>query len=103
MRPWIIYYADGSTFSSKDGSWEEAPQDGVIAVKQFKDETMTHDFHVDKDFYVMIEDGQINSFNELDLKDYIRRVAPKIKIGKWITDTQYRAVLEKARLDEQHP
>ncbi len=31
MKPeWKIYYADGSTFSDLDGSWEEAPTDQVV-------------------------------------------------------------------------
>lgn len=103
MKAWVIYYSDGSTFSSKDGGWEQAPQDGVIAIKQFMDETThSHEFHVDKDFYT-VEDGQIYSFNELDLKDYVRRVAKNIKMGKWISNAQYKAVLEKARFDEQRP
>lgn len=29
---WIVFYADGSTFTSEDGSWADAPAFGVHAV-----------------------------------------------------------------------
>lgn len=29
---WRIYYRDGSTFDADDGTWTEAPAEGVIAV-----------------------------------------------------------------------
>jgi hypothetical protein len=29
MRGWRLYYGDGSTFDSWEGSWEEAPSDNV--------------------------------------------------------------------------
>jgi hypothetical protein len=32
VKAWRIYYADGSTFTSDDGTWAEAPPFGVQAV-----------------------------------------------------------------------
>jgi hypothetical protein len=32
IKSWRIYYADGSSFSSEDGTWAEAPPFGVQAV-----------------------------------------------------------------------
>lgn len=32
IESWRIYYADGSTFTSEDGQWAEAPAFGVQAV-----------------------------------------------------------------------
>lgn len=32
MVRWRIYYSDGSTYSSVDGSWDNAPGKGVVAV-----------------------------------------------------------------------
>ena len=29
---WVIYYTDGSSFSSEDGSWADAPARGVVGV-----------------------------------------------------------------------
>lgn len=34
MARWIVYYADGSTFSSAQGEPNDAPSSGVIAVVQ---------------------------------------------------------------------
>lgn len=36
MTRWIIFYADGTTFSDEDGDPIDAPSAGVIAVKQRK-------------------------------------------------------------------
>ncbi len=33
---WIVYYGDGSTFSSADGSWAEAPPFGVFAIVYYR-------------------------------------------------------------------
>jgi hypothetical protein len=32
IRAWRIYYADGSTFSSEDGTWADAPPFGLKCV-----------------------------------------------------------------------
>jgi len=32
IRAWTVFYADGSTFTSDEGSWAEAPPFGVHAV-----------------------------------------------------------------------
>lgn len=32
VKSWRIYYADGSTFSSTDGTWAEAPAFGVQVI-----------------------------------------------------------------------
>lgn len=32
IKGWRVYYADGSAFSSEDGTWAEAPPFGVQAV-----------------------------------------------------------------------
>ena len=32
MVKWRIYYDDGSTYSCLDGSWEDAPEHGVLCV-----------------------------------------------------------------------
>ena len=29
---WRIYYVDDTTFSDEDGTWEEAPADGIVCV-----------------------------------------------------------------------
>ena len=29
---WVVYYGDGSTFTSEQGTWAEAPPFGVFAI-----------------------------------------------------------------------
>jgi hypothetical protein len=36
VERWTIFYADGSTFASDDGSWAEAPPFGVQAVVYYR-------------------------------------------------------------------
>lgn len=52
---WKIYYDDDTTFSSEDGSWEEAPLDGVLVIIQTlgKDEGR---FIMGSDIYALVED-----------------------------------------------
>ena len=35
---WVVYYADGSTFTSEQGTWAEAPPFGVFAVVYYDPE-----------------------------------------------------------------
>ena len=38
MLDWRIYYADGSTVDSSQSTWDDAPQDGVVAIVVRDDE-----------------------------------------------------------------
>lgn len=80
IESWAIYYADGSTFTSEDGTWAEAPPFGVQAVVYY---------HVPP--YKTIDgghnSGDIYTFQGGDAHpDY-----EGVKMGLWVDrDTYYR-------------
>jgi hypothetical protein len=49
IKAWTIYYADGSKFTSQDGTWAEAPPFGVQAVVYYHVDGV--DFNMDRDVY----------------------------------------------------
>ncbi len=80
IKSWAIYYADGSTFTSEDGTWAEAPPFGVQAVIYY---------HVPP--YKTIDGG----YNSGDIYTFQGEDAhPEyegIKMGLWVDrDTHYR-------------
>ena len=42
VKCWTIFYGDGSTFSSTDGTWAEAPAFGVFAVVYYRVDGTRH-------------------------------------------------------------
>jgi hypothetical protein len=87
-----IYYADGSTFSDEQGSWEDAPLDGVLFVA-VGDGDRT-EFHSGNDFYAGIGEGdEFTVASTAGIGPILRQHAPWIKHGVWTT----HANLERAR------
>ena len=86
MIPWRIHYDDGSTFSSQDGDWLEAPTDGVLFVTWWEGETQH--IHSGSDFYFS-HDGLIAETG--DLGPLLRKLG-LVKFGRWSS----RRAMERA-------
>ncbi len=54
---WRIYYDNETTFSSEDGTWSEAPSQGVLAVVEVHGEART--IRSGGDFYRLCSDGTV--------------------------------------------
>jgi hypothetical protein len=79
---WRIFYADGSTFSSADGSWSDAPPFGVQCVAYYNTHGVT--LHTEaNDESVYVYQGE----NELE----------GIKMGLWMDSKGYYRILDIAR------
>ena len=82
IESWRIYYADGSSFSSKDGAWAEAPPFGVQCVVYYhaKGKTLSHG---DEDgmVYYHGEEGEYKS----------------LKMGLWMDKEGYYRILDIAK------
>lgn len=84
IKSWRIYYADGSTFSNKDGTWAEAPPFGVQCVVYYHDPAPYKTLDVmgdDKSVYVYMGDENF----------------PDIKMGLWMDDEGFYRILDIAR------
>jgi hypothetical protein len=100
---WKIYYADGTTASSEDMGWNEAPQDGVVAIC-VKDDTYGKVVLNGKDFYYHVQGGGRNDlYGTNDLAAQHRARCPWLKFGVGIPSDKYREILAKATRDPDFP
>jgi hypothetical protein len=89
---WVIYYDDGKTFSSRDGTWAEAPTDGVLFVlEKLGDRVITHSGN---DFYIEI-DGTIAATG--DASPLMRRQG--WKFGRWTSHKRYEEIGRRVAAD----
>lgn len=102
MIDWVIYYEDGSSFTSENGEPGLAPRDGVqvVAVRDDRtDKLIWHSF----DFYCW--QGEWVPRNEAGLYDYLRQPG-KEKIVLQARGIGYRkfvSLYEKALEDNRLP
>lgn len=82
---WQIYYAD-STYSSRNGSWIDAPASGVLFVVEFAQRI--RQVHMGMDYYYMNPPprGAIGDFLEVDMDDYVRLSPSTMKMGNWVSE-----------------
>lgn len=98
MSAFRIYYADGSAFGSEQGSWEEAPLDGVIMVVLQKGERTEH--YSGADFYAKLDEDTLADTS--DIAPLLRQHAKWIKHGVWTTHSNFEAIRTRAH-QEFHP
>lgn len=78
---WIIWYDDGSTFTSDDGSPEIAPLDGILGIREWDDEGNTARY-LARDYYEWTGDGW-RTGDLTDLEKWLRKDRPSLKYGRW--------------------
>lgn len=97
---WKIYYGDGSTFSSEQGSPEDAPGYDVQAIVYYHAEVGRVVIY-NRGYYVRNDDGWfgVDMFGALD-----QMVAKgHLKTGRTLLDETYKAIIEKAKTDPDFP
>jgi len=101
---WKLWYDDGNVFSSHDGQWKDAPQDGVLEMMVYyeKKDGMGRPTRLSlggHDWY--FSDGdQLFGCNTDSLKENKRRYPQCIfKRGKWTTAEKMDRVHQKAMSD----
>lgn len=93
MREWAIYYDDGSTFDSDDGSFDQAPSDGVICV--VRKEGDRAEFLSGADYYVRFaEDGSVIATG--DVGPLLRKLG-FIKFGRYTSHRNQERIMSRAR------
>jgi hypothetical protein len=78
---WRLYYSDGSTFTSADGSWADAPASDVQILVVFHGDGYRTFSHGD-DFYFMPGKGAV-------------------KVGAWMDFDEYEALVARALSEEE--
>lgn len=94
---WIVYYADGSTFSDRDGSAFEAPSVGMQCIVQAADNVKGFSIGHGKDYAYWKENG----WNVCDwggLFDYLMlyRGPKAVLFGRSIRTDDYYRILSRA-------
>ncbi len=105
MLRWRIYYADGSTYSSDDGSANGAPTYGVQAVCQPCPDVGLETLHA-FDYYTYMYKRWLGFTGRDALVDHVATYAPAIKalvVGRQIPREQYQAVMRVALHDPDFP
>lgn len=98
MAAWRIYYSDGSTFDSDDGSAEDAPSTGVICVKQ-KNPLSTWTLVSMRDYYLW-HDGQWWEADTPGFWQYMFKSGAKVALfGESVPDEVFNDVINRARDD----
>ena len=103
MKPWRIYYLDGTTYSSDDGSPYDAPALGVLVIRSIKSNGEPWLVR-GSDFYVWIREPD-NKWVTMDIfgvmTSYITRPGPqKIIVGALMPDSDAYWDLNKRALAE---
>jgi hypothetical protein len=94
--PWAIFYDSGRTFTDEDGTWDEAPSEGVLVVVEVIGERTT--LHSGHDNYQLEEDGTIVMRDARTLIAAIGRLTMStVKFGRYTSNTNMERALERAR------
>lgn len=97
MVDWRIYYGDGSTFDSSQGSPLHAPALNVQCIVQPDPDVGRH---VVSKFAYYWWDGEWYGGDLFGLHDYLMRPGPKtVKFGRTVSNAEYRAVVRRAAAD----
>ena len=101
---WKIYYSDGSTFSFKQGTPEQAPSEGFVCAVGY-DETGSRYIMHGWDFYCYdLESRQWWGCDRYGLHDRLRRnVMYAYKEGRTVTNAVYQELMERAHSDPEYP
>ena len=88
---WKLVYADGSTFSNKDGAWEDAPSDGVQLLMTWEP-FWGRRCYQETDHYVISADGEPYGVDGLGAW---LRANKKVKFGLMMRTSPYKELIEK--------
>jgi hypothetical protein len=96
---WIVFYTDGSTFSSADGTPWDAPRIGVQCVASCKDE-QERDWYtiqqVEGYYYEKDRGGWLEFENERTFwLHFFRATHPCAVFGEMVTDSKWRSLFER--------
>ncbi len=91
---WKIWYDDGTTFSSDDGSPEDAPVDGILAILEKRsDNTIMN--HQNNEYYYWTGENWVSG--ELaSMLGWLRRDFTDLKYGRWGNDSIMKQVVAES-------
>ena len=104
MPEWRIYYDDGSTFDSDQGSPADAPSLGFICAVGYDEGGSRYIMHGWDHYTFDQESNQWWGSDTQGLFDrLIRNKGYAYKMGRTVTKTRYQELMNKAHLDPDFP
>lgn len=104
MQAWRIYYDDGSTFSSADGTPEEAPALGFICAVGWDESGDRYIMHGWDHYCWDIEAQQWWGMDLPGLFDrLIRNLVFAYKQGRTVTKAEFQRIMRRAHEDPDFP
>ena len=96
---WIVFYTDGSTFCSVDGSPWDAPRRSVQSIASSKEGNDWYNVNMRDYYYYERENGGWNEANDLfTVFDHlIRAKRPLVLFGRMLSDAGWRETHKKMR------
>lgn len=92
---WVIFYDDGSTFSSDTGRWEDAPARGVQVIV-FEDDRTKWAMRHGGDFFGLADNGAPLGLDHEGLIDYVADVRGLVKVGRMLSQDGFDVVYQRA-------
>lgn len=104
MNKWKIYYSDGSTFTSEEGSAEEAPSFGIICIVQPDPERGRNIMHGWDWYYYNDTEGTAPMWWGCDLHGLLDRLLHRLSVravlqGRTVSNDVWQAITSKANQD----
>jgi hypothetical protein len=90
---WRIYYSDGTAFGNEQGTWEEAPLDGVVMVVLRNGERVEP--VTGGDFYALLGQPPDTVAATSDITPLLRQHAPWIKHGVWTSHSNFEQIKKR--------
>ena len=104
MKPWRIYYDNGSTYDSKMGFPAHAPSEGFICAVGYDERGDRYIMH-GWDFYCWdVETQQWWGMDRTGLHDRLRRnCVHAYKEGRTVTKSKFQEIMRRAHEDPEFP
>ena len=100
---WKIYYADGATFSDLDGSWNDAPSDGVVCVVVTDKDYGRYVLNGLNYYYAQPNGDAEDKAHTNDIGPQLRAQCPWLKFGVGIAREKWQEILVRATKDPDFP
>ena len=91
---WKIWYDDGTPFTSDDGTPQDAPVDGILAILEKRADNTVMNHH-GNDYYYWTGENWVSG-NLASMERWMRRELPAMKYGRWANDTTWREVVAES-------
>jgi hypothetical protein len=101
LLTWIIYYSDGTTFSSEEGTWLQAPGRDVQIILYHHPRhgwIMRHGGNTRKGDFFRIDDGHVVGMDLTGVIDHVVHQTGEIKEGRMLNPDHWQQILRTATL-----